>query len=85
MRIGKRVTVIVLILVGVYVGVFAVRFEIFDAPVRNNRHGWLGPRVRGDSRCLDIGKVWYREDDDISDYNGVFRPLCRFWVFANGL
>ena len=85
MRILKRLIILILLLPILYVLAFAVRFEVLGYPVRDDRHGWLGPRVRGDVRCEDIGKVWYRQGDDISDYTGVFRPLCRLWVYANDL
>ena len=85
MRILKTLLMIALLPPLLYVVAFAVHFEILGSPVRDDRHGWLGPRVRGDDRCEDIGKVWYRRGDEISDYTGVYAPLCRFWVFANGL
>ena len=53
--------------------------------MRDNIHGWLGPKVRDDPHCTDIGKVWYRESDDISAYTGSFRPLIVLWLFANDL
>ncbi len=84
-RILKRLIVIILLPPLFYILAFAVRFEVFGYPVRDERHGWLGPRVRGDARCEDIGKVWYYHGDDISDYTGVFWPLCRFWIYANDL
>jgi hypothetical protein len=68
-----------------YVGAFSWRFDVLGDPVRNNRYGWLGPQVRGDTHCVDIGKVLYYESDDISPYRGVFQPLCKIWIFMNGL
>ena len=85
MRTLKGLIVLISLPLLFYLFAFTVRFEVFGCPVRDDRHGWLGPRVRGDARCEDIGKVWYHHGDDISDYTGVFRPLCRFWVYANGL
>ena len=45
--------------------------------------GWLGPVIRGDLSVVDIGKVYYREDTDISLYR-TFRPLCRVWLSIMG-
>jgi hypothetical protein len=59
-------------------------FEVFGSPVRDNTHGWLGPKIRGDAHVTDIGKVYYREGTDIRYYSFFF-PLCKLWLFANGL
>ena len=85
MSILKTVCAVILLPPLLYLLAFAVRFDVLGYPVRDDRHGWIGPRVRGDTRCEDIGKVWYRQGDDIAEYEGIFRPLCRFWIFANGL
>jgi hypothetical protein len=67
-----------------YVITFVWRFDVLGDPVRNNQYGWLGPQVRGDTHCVDIGKVLYYESDDVSSYKGVFRPLCKIWIWLNG-
>lgn len=67
-----------------YVAAFVWRFDVLSDPVRNNQNGWLGPQIRGDKYCVDIGKVLYYGSDDISPYRGVFRPLCKVWIWVNG-
>ena len=66
-----------------YVGAFISRFELLGAPVRDDIHGWLGPARRGDTHLVDIGKVYYLEGADLSDYH-AFRPLCILWLSAMG-
>ena len=60
-RILRVAFIVVALPLLLYLLAFAWRFEIFGCPVRDEMHGWLGPRVRGDVHCIDIGKVWYRE------------------------
>jgi hypothetical protein len=67
-----------------YILAFVWRFDVLSDPVRNNRFGWLGPQIRGDTHCVDAGKILYYESDDVSTYRGVFRPLCRIWILING-
>ncbi len=67
-----------------YVAAFVWRFDVLSDPVRNNQYGWLGPQIRGDKHSVDIGKVLYYESDDVSPYRGVFRPLCKLWIWVNG-
>jgi hypothetical protein len=55
----------------VYVAGFVSRFDVLSAPVQNERYGWLGPHIRGDTHWVDIGKVLYYESDDVSPYRGV--------------
>ncbi|MFN2624295.1 MAG: hypothetical protein ABR611_15785, partial [Chthoniobacterales bacterium] len=69
----------------VYIAAFVWRFDVVSAPVRNNKYGWLGPQIRGDTHSVDIGKVLSYESDEISAYRGVFRPLCKVWVWMKGL
>jgi hypothetical protein len=66
-----------------YVGAFIWRFELLGAPVLDDDHGWLGPARRGDTQLVDIGKVYYYEGADYSDYQ-VFRPLCILWLSVLG-
>ncbi len=68
----------------VYFLAFVCRFDVFSSPVRNNRHGWLGPLIRGDTHSIDIGKTYDYESDDLFYYH-VFWPLCKLWILANGL
>ncbi len=68
-------------LLAFYLVAFVWCFEIFSAPVRDNEHGWLGPVIRGHSHIVDIGKVYYNEDTDISLYR-TFRPLCKVWLWV---
>ena len=71
------------ILVAVYVGTFVWRFDLLSAPVRNDTQGWLGPARRGDTHVVDIGKSYFYEGTDYSDYQR-FRPLCKVWLFVTG-
>ena len=71
------------ILVALYLAAFLCRFDVFSDPVRDDAHGWLGPVIRGDSRVVDIGKVYYYEGTDFSAYR-TFRPLCRAWLWTMG-
>ena len=66
-----------------YCWAFICRFEIFSSPVRDDAHGWLGPVLRGDTHCMDIGKIHYYEGTDFSSYR-LFRPLCRTWLLVMG-
>jgi len=67
-----------------YLGAFIYRFELFSSPVRDDRHGWLGPVIRGDKHTVDIGKAYYYEGTTFSSYK-MFRPLCAAWLWVNGL
>jgi hypothetical protein len=67
---------------GLYVAAFVCRFDIFSAPVRSSDE-WLGPRARGDSQAVDIGKVWHTDTPDVSLYR-TFRPLCQLWLWLDG-
>ena len=70
--------------VAIYILIFFGRFHVFGSPVRDNEHGWLGPALRGDSQVVDIGKVYYYEGTDFAAYR-TFRPLCRLWIWTQGL
>jgi len=72
------------IAMAIYVVAFIVCFDPLSAPVRDNKHGWLGPLIRGDTRSIDAGKVWIYQSDDLIYYR-VFWPLCKSWIFLNGL
>ena len=85
-RISRSVKMFVIVsgvLVAVYLGAFVWRFDLFSAPVRNNAHGWLGPARRGDRHVLDIGKIYFYDGTDYSDYR-TFRPLCKVWLLLMG-
>jgi len=68
----------------IYLGAFVRKFEIFSGPVRDDKHGWLGPVIRGDLHTVDIGKVYYYEGTSFSSYQ-MFRPLCATWLWVNGV
>jgi hypothetical protein len=80
-RIAARIVGLVLM---VYFAAFVWCFDVFSSPVRNDRHGWLGPLIRGDTHSVDIGKTYNYESDDLFYYR-VFWPLCKIWVLVNGL
>lgn len=80
MRIAAKIVGLVL---AVYVLAFVCRFDVFSSPVRN-KHGWLGPLIRGDTHSVDIGKTYDYESDDLFYYH-VFWPLCKMWILVNGL
>ncbi len=82
--VTKRLLLAGVFCVGVYLLAFCCVFELFGFPARNNERGWLGPTIRNDSRVIDIGKVNYYESDDVSLYR-AFKPLCKAWLFVNGL
>jgi hypothetical protein len=80
-----RVVAKIVGLVGaVYFVAFVWCFDVFSAPVRNNKHGWLGPLIRGDTHSVDIGKAYDYESDDLFYYR-MFWPLCKVWILLNGL
>ena len=81
MRIAAKIVGLVLL---VYFAAFVWCFDVFSSPVRNARHGWLGPLIRGDTHSVNIGKTYDHESDDLFYYR-VFWPLCKMWILANGL
>ncbi len=81
MRIAAKSVGLVL---AVYLVAFVWCFDVFSSPVRNNQHGWLGPRIRGDPHSIDIGKASDYESGDLFYYR-LFWPLCKIWILANGL
>ena len=81
MRVVAKIAGLVL---AVYLVAFVWYFDVFSSPVRNNKHGWLGPLIRGDTHSIDIGKTYDYESDDLF-YYGLFWPLCKLWILANGL
>jgi hypothetical protein len=70
--------------VAAYFTAFAWCFEVLGSPARDNKHGWLGPRLRGDPHFVDIGKAWDYEGAGFSRYR-TFRPMCQAWLWVNGL
>ena len=75
---------IFVVLLALYIIAFMWCFDVFSSPVRNNRHGWLGPLMRGDTHSQDVGKVFEYQSEDLSYYR-AFLPLCRLWLIAQGL
>jgi hypothetical protein len=41
---------------------------VFSSPVIDNKHGWLGPLIRGNTQSLDIGKTYDYKADDLFYY-----------------
>lgn len=82
-RSVKWISIACSVLFILYAGAFVARFELLGDPVRNDTHGWLGPVRRGETQVVDIGKIYYYEGADYSDYQ-TFRPLCKLWLFAMG-
>jgi len=60
------------------------RFDVFSSPVRNDRHGWLGPLIRGDKHSVDIRKTYNYQSDDLLYYR-AFWPLGKIWILMKGL
>jgi hypothetical protein len=60
-RIAAKIVGLVLT---VYLVAFVCCFDVFSSPVRN-KHGWLGPLIRGDTHSIDIGKAYDYEGDDL--------------------
>ena len=81
MRIAAK---IVGLFLAVYLVAFVWCFDVFSSPVRNDRHGWLGPRIRADTHSIDVGKTYDYESDDLFYYR-LFWPLCKIWILVNGL
>ena len=79
----KIAAMVILCAGGLYLASFVWRFDILGAPVRSSS-GWLGPLPRGDSNAVDIGKVWYSDSPDTSLYQ-AYQPLCRLWLWVEGL
>ena len=84
MRLRRSFCIVSALLLLLYVGSFVCLFEVFGYATRNNSQGWLGPHLRGDKSSQDIGAVYYYESDDLSFYH-VYWPLCKLWLFAQGL
>jgi len=80
-RIVAKIAALVL---AVYLVAFVWCFDVFSSPVRNNKHGWLGPLIRDDTYSVDLGKTYNYESDDLFYYR-VFWPLCKIWILVNGL
>jgi hypothetical protein len=80
----RIVAKIVGLALAVYLVAFVWCFDVFSSPVRNNKHRWLGPLIRGDTHSVDIGKTYEYESDNLFYYR-TFWPLCKVWLHANGL
>jgi len=80
-RIAAKIVGLVLV---VYFAAFVWCFDVFSSPVRNDRHRWHGPLIRGDTHSVDIGKTYNYESHDLFYYR-VFWPLCKIWILVNGL
>jgi hypothetical protein len=83
-RIGKYMLCTIAIMMSIYVGMFCWHFELVGMPVINRERGWLGPWIRDTKQTQDIGGVGYYESTDYRLYD-FYRPLCRAWIWANGL
>ena len=81
MRIAAKIVALVLV---VYFAAFVWRFDVFSSPVRNDRHGWLGPLIRGDKHSVDVGKTYNYQSHDLLYYR-AFWPLCKISILMNGL
>ena len=81
MRIVAKIVGLAL---AVYLVAFVWCFDVFSSPVRNNKHRWFGPLIRGDTHSIDIGKTYDYESDDLFYYR-LFWPLCKIWILVNGL
>ena len=81
MRVAAKIAGLTL---AVYLVAFVWRFDVFSSPVRNNKHGWLGPLIRGDTHSVDIGKTYDYKSDELFYYR-LFWPLCKIWILVNGL
>ena len=81
MRIAAKIVALVLV---VYLAAFVWRFDVFSSPVRNDRHGWLGPLIRDDKHSVDIRKTYNYQSDDLLYYR-AFWPLRKIWILMNGL
>jgi hypothetical protein len=84
MRMFRVSLLTALAVVVIYVGAFVWRFDVLSSPVRDDKHGWLGPLIRGDVHSRDIGKAYFYESDDVSSYR-TFSPLCKLWLLVQGL
>jgi len=70
--------------IGLHLGFFCYRFDVFSDPVFGRDRGWLGPYIRGNRDTVDVGKVGYYESTDYALYDFYSGP-CRAWIFLNGL
>jgi len=75
---------IFVVLLALYIIAFMWCFDVLSSPVRNNRQGWLGPLIRGDTHSQDVGKIFEYQSEELSYYR-AFLPLCRLWLIAQGL
>jgi hypothetical protein len=71
-------------ILGYFIFVFLLTFQLLGPPVRNNEYGWLGPTPRKTSCIQDIGKVSYWNCSDVSIFR-KHRLGCNFWLRLNGL
>ncbi len=62
MRIVAKIVGLAL---AVYLVAFVWCFDVFSSPVRNNKHRWFGPLIRGDTHSVDIGKTYEYESDNL--------------------
>jgi hypothetical protein len=67
----------------VYLLAFMIIFEPLSSPCRT-REKWIGPKLRFDEAYIDIGSVFEYQKERSTSYS-VFYPLCKAWIYANGL
>ncbi len=80
---ARRIGIVALAGVTLYVLAFAIVFDPLSSPCRT-REAWIGPKLRFVDTYVDLGKVWEYEGERSFAYS-AFQPLCRAWLFANGL
>ena len=48
------------------------------------REKWTGPKLRFNESYIDVGKALEYQKSEGTAYI-AFRPLCKIWIYANGL
>jgi hypothetical protein len=66
-----------------YLLAFFFVFEPLSSPCRTKEE-WISPKLRFDDAYIDIGKIFEYQKERSASYS-VFYPLCRVWLFANGI
>ena len=79
----RKALIVLGAIVAAYLLAFLVIFEPLSSPCRT-REKWIGPKLRFDDAYIDIGKVFEYQKEGSTSYS-VFYPLCKAWLFANGL
>ena len=81
---SKYIGIAMITTTGLYLISFVVVFQMLGYPSRT-QDAWIGPTPRLESGALDIGKVNQWEEKDVPLAYSFYRPLCKTWLFANGL